>query len=371
MSCMFRNNGRRCAVLLAAAIFLTAALSSCGQEDASLDPGLVVPEEPNYQTTTVTVSDFTSTKKLPATPVHLDSAELTVEEDGAKFGEFLVETGDEVKAGDPLFTYTVDASHADLTAKELELDRVQNDYARQAESYANQIERMKDTLSLCVKGTTEYELASANLALLQSQYAQLGYQTEYQKGQIQQEIEDLEERLDVQTVKAPFSGSISRLETIHEGDLIESSTILCTMRSGDRLLLQVDNDPAFRYGDTVTVTAGLLSGADGYEGRVVTCGQILPGKVTERVTYIELTDPEAAERLSLATNGLIATANAVDLSGVLVLDNDAVTTKNERNSVTLWEDDTLKHRYITVGEAGVEETWIVGGLNEDQTVVVE
>ena len=368
---MFRNKLGGMSGVLAAALCLTVALSSCGKQEDSPDLSLVVPEAANYQTTTVTVGDFVSEKTLPATVVYLDSAELTVEESGAKFVEFLVERDQQVEAGDPILTYQVEGSQADLTEKKLRLQEVENDYARQSSGYQSQITRLKNSLAECTKGTTDYDLVNCNLKLVQSQANQLKLETAYQKEQLKKEIEEAAEKLDVQTLYAPFSGTVSLLASIAEGDLIENNLALCTMRSADRLLLQVENNPAFRYGDTVRIKAGLLSGAEGYEGRVVTCGRILPGKVSERVTYIELADSADVERLKLASGNLMVTADVVNLSDVLLLTNDAITTKNERDSVSLLEEDVLNQRYISVGSKGEEESWVIGGLEEGQTVVVD
>lgn len=366
---MFKS--KRSIALLLSSLLLGATLSACKEPVETIDLSLVAPKEANYQTVTLSAGDYVCEKRLRAVISYLDSAELRVEESGAKFGKFLVKNDQEVKEGDPLFTYTVEGSAADLTERELTLTKLQNDTSRHQSTLSTEMTRTSQTMKMVEKGSIDYQIAACQYELLQSQSNQLGHQLQYESGVLEKQIDDLEERLEVHTVKAPIDGKITQLATIREGDLIDTNLVLCAMHSGDRVLLELENDPAFRYGDVVQIEAGLLSGGKPYEGRVVSSGRILPAKVTDRKTYIELLDTEDAGRLQLAGQNLMVVANQVELENVLSVPISAIREQNGTTRITLLEDGTLKHRYVTVGAKSPTEEWIVAGLQEGQQAVIE
>ena len=124
-------------------------------------------------------------------------------DDNKTVDECFVEVGDEVKEGDPLFTYDTDALELTVSSAELEVEQIQNSIV----SYENQIKELEKEKK---KASSSDKLSYT----LQIQEAELNKaEAEYNLKQKQAEVARLKETMDETEVTAPVSGIVQSVNS--------------------------------------------------------------------------------------------------------------------------------------------------------------
>ena len=74
---------------------------------------------------------------------------------------------------------------------------------------------------------------------------------------------------------------------------------------------------------------------------------------------------------ALAKRKVAVTGNDVDLHNVLLVNRSAIKKDESRRYVYVLDGETVKKRYVVEGENNMSTTWILDGLTEGQTLILD
>lgn len=124
-------------------------------------------------------------------------------DDNKTVGECYVEVGDEVQAGDPLFSYDTDALELTVSSAELEVEQLQNSIVSY-ESQISELEKEKKKASSSDKLSYTLQIQEAELNKAEA---------EYNLKQKQAELERLKTSMSETEVTAPVSGIVQAVNS--------------------------------------------------------------------------------------------------------------------------------------------------------------
>ena len=354
----------------AAMLFMTAAfLGGCGgsEEEAPIGENLLAPEQVNYDTVQAEKGDYIRTAAGSVQIYYPVTADLCWDESEARFREFLVRKGDEVKAGDALAVFDIEVSRADREELSLTLTRTtQNLETGTAERLTAMEEANKK-----LEGLSGHELRIEQLGIekAQAEYEQFVYQTGQEIARLKEDLEEMDEKIADNTLTAPFDGVIDTIATCNEGDLVAKDMVIVSMYSTDSYYLVAEDSLGhLRYNMDVTVESGKGSNLKTYQGKVVASPTILPSSVPQGMALIELDGDVPPKELK---GTLRYQYNIEELQDVLLVDWSAVDNEQGKSYVYLLEDDMVQKRFVVPGLNNREKTWILDGLSEGQTVIAD
>ncbi|MCI9337255.1 MAG: hypothetical protein HFH93_06910 [Lachnospiraceae bacterium] len=357
---------KRTASFLAAAVFLTACAG--GEQEQNLyDETLLTPQQANYETAQAAEGEYIRTAGGSVHVYYPVTAELCWEESGARFREYLVKKGQEVKKGDALAVFDIEVSMADREELSLQLARTKERMEDGIEERLSAMEEAGEKL----QGLENFELRIAQLRIekAQAEYEQFVYQSEQEIARLSERLEELDERSANDTLFAPFDGVIDSIAICSEGDPMSKDTVMITMHAADKFYLAADDAAgSLRYNAEVTVEAGRRNDPKTYHGKVVAAPSVLPASAPQGMTLIELYEDVTEKELSGSPKYEF---RLEELQNVLLVDWKALSIENGKNFVYVLEDDTVRKRYVTPGLTNRQEAWILDGLKEGQTVIAD
>lgn len=359
--------------LLSLVLLTGMLLSSCSDPEAKeglLTDTMIRPEAANYETTTVRTGHYQAETSGTASVVYMVEASLSYKNSGAKYKETFVKNGNKVAAGDTLMTFEVQEIKSEKVTLELQLRRKREDYRTGKEARQKAIDAEKARAA----SLTSYDRQISQLQVekLQIEYDQFVYKTEREIGKLQQQIEDIDERLNDTSLVAPFDGIVSYVFSGTPGDNVTANKILVKIYSTDTVLFQVKTGASsLRYNMPVTLEYGKGDSMKSYTGHVVAAGNVMPDGLEQNKTLIKL-DQEID--MKTASNTLSATAQlkavTEDVRQILVADKDVLNETNEDAFVYILQDDIVHKRYVTVRENKGDTIWILDGVAAGQDLIL-
>lgn len=355
------------AVMLLVAVGAVTACADTEPEETLYSEKILAPEQANYDTVQVAEGDYVKTAGGSVRVYYPVTASLRWEEGDARFREFLVRKGQEVKKGDALVTFDIEVSRADREELSLLLTRTMEEMEAGKEERQAAMEEAREKL----EGLESYELRIAQLRIEKSQaeYEQFVYQSEQEIARLREKLEDLDGKIANDTLYAPFDAMIDSIAVCSEGDPVTKDMVMITMHATDRFYLVADDvSGRLRYNMEVTVEAGRRNEPKTYLGKVVATSSILPASVRNGQALIELYEDVTPKEL---TGSPKYQYHVEELENVLLVDWKAVDTENGKNFVYVLENDMVQKRYIVPGLNNREKAWILDGLEEGQTVIAD
>ena len=363
---MLRNNSKRFLLLIFVLILFPRA--SFATSDSLISQEMIQTESANYDTFTVEPVVYEKTSSGSVTEVYPYTYQLRFEQQGATFVEYLVRRGDEVKKGDVLAVFALEADEVSMTSNQLALKRMENSFSEGCLSRHQSIQEMKDQL---LETKDPYDQAILLLRIQRAEVAleQYIYQQELSIAKLQEEIAEAEEMLTQTTLISPFDGVIENIVFKREGDPISPTEALVTLYREDYLLLRVDNkDMDFRFGMNVKVEVGRNKNKTTLTGRVVGADTLLPQSRRTGYAYIQL-DPYDADEIRLtAPKAIVSTFY---LENVMVLPRKAVTLESGKYFVNQLIDGVPRKRFVNLVMQSTAGAWIIQGLNEGDIIVID
>ena len=344
-----------------------------GQENQLLDEGLQVPQEANYNTTEVFVGSYEKT--VQGTAGRGASIEFVTKEDlvwetkNARFQEILVREGDYVREGDVLAVFDLEADTVALKELELELTRAREELARGRQDY-------EDAIAEALEATKEEGMILERLRIAELKvekqriaYEKYVYQAEKNIAVLEEDLAELREEIEVNTLTAPFDGVISWVISYSKGDKVTAGAKLISMYSPNEFYLKTtDHVGTLGYKKTITMEAGNKNDRKTYEGQVISSPEILPGTVKQNFILIQL---EEGVRLDQLTGTVNYKARAEEMQDILLVKKNAISSENGKSYVYLLEDDIVKKRYVLTGIGNSDYTWILSGLEAGQKLILD
>ena len=174
----------------------------------------------------------------------------------------------------------------------------------------------------------------------------------------------------VTELRAPFAGEITDLTGRKVGDRLNAWEYMGRLTGQEPLLLQVNNTYGeFRLGETVSVTHGTARDRIEIQAQVVADHTLLGPELVASTAWLALEGISARDAIQ-AINPKV-TVHQQQIEDVLMLPRQAVIRQNQDFYVNLSTDSGIVRRYVQVGNWNSKDYWIVDGLEEGDTVVIE
>jgi multidrug efflux pump subunit AcrA (membrane-fusion protein) len=225
------------------------------------------------------------------------------------------------------------------------------------------------------KGKTE-ELKNDDLTIAelkiekqQAQYEQFLYQHEKEVRRIEQQIAALKEEAQAEVLTAPYDGIIEEVARLYEGDQVYNGQWLVSLYSTDRLLFKAEKAVnKLRYNMDVMVETGKGDTLKTYQGKVIAAPNILPLSLSQDMILIEL-DGEIEEAQLKA--GFRFRGISEDVQEILMVERGAIQQEDGKEYVYVLDGDMIQKRYVETALSASDAVWILDGLKEGQTLIVD
>jgi multidrug efflux pump subunit AcrA (membrane-fusion protein) len=371
MKYMGVNKKRALSCALAAAMLLTAGGCAQVAEQQStaqyIELGSITGS--GYRTAEAYTGDFEVPFSTNAQITCLKQERLYWENSEDRYGDLMVQEGQEVKKGDVLATFEVTSvSDADILERELAIQNAETSLAKVHTRYQEAIESKQESLKTLT--SYEYQIAELELEKLKSEYAQQVAETERQAETLRKSLQELRERKEGGRMIAPFDGRVQSVSrSFQKGNKVVAYETLIVLEDTSSRAICFVNNSAFG-------TVPYLSKVElydkwakkSYTGTVVSCAHVTGQKMDEVVVQPD----DAGIMLADSVGFLEVTGNLIRKSDVILVDSKAV--KKEGTSYyvfVLGENNSMQKVYISVGGENAGVTWVTEGLEPGQTVVLE
>lgn len=363
---MSRINGRRQLIgTLAAALLLLTTVSYAEEDILNVDE--LTPEQVNYKTEAVSLGVFEKTNSYTASEYYPLTYGVSFENSGAKFIEYAVARGDEVKKGDVLARFEITGSDVRMTSMELNLTRTEE---TTTEGVMERQEAIAQARAALAAENDAFEKKKKELSLrkLELELEQYRYRQEYSIESQKQALEEEKERRSENVLLAPIDGVVSDLSLKKADDAVLSGEVLVTISSKDVMLLKVDNaNYGLRYNMPVKVTSGNNAQRVELTGRVVAADDSIAQKERTGQAYI-LLDPYDS---SVKLRTLQVTAPTLRVENVLISKRGTATSENGKYYVTKLVDGMVQKRYVTLAMQNTTNVWFLSGVSEGETLIID
>ena len=370
---MLRNDKRKC-FLKAVGLFVASAMCcmGCGKEKEQEAPVLqqevlLTYNEANYKTTQVRMGDYQKVSTGSASVIYLVHDNLAWEYGEVSFAECLVKSGQTVKQGDVLMRFEAQEDRVQLETLRIQLERIR-------EAFEEEKVKMLEDLQTA-KGKAE-ELKDEDLTIAelkiekqQAKYEQFLYEHEKEVRQIEAQIASVKEEAREEVLIAPYDGVVEDVAGLHEGDRVYNGQWLVSLYSTDRMFIKADKaGDKLRYNMDVTIETGKNETLKSFQGKVVAAPNILPTSVSQDLILIELDQEITEEQLTGIPRfrGI-----SEDVQDILMVERGAIQYESGKEYVYVLDGDTVCKRYVVTALSSSEAVWLLDGLEEGQTLIVD
>lgn len=203
---------------------------------------------------------------------------------------------------------------------------------------------------------------------MQISYEQYVYLTEQEIGEKQENINTKESNINNNKLLAPFDGVISKVVSYNSGDRVTVGRALISMYSTEEFFIQVkESGEQFSYNMAVSFEVEKDGQSTQIEGRVVSLPNILPGELSQSQVWIQVDNSMAADLLQGQWKYKCETKK---ISDVLLVDPSAVNIESGNRYVYVLENGIAKKRYIIQGFSNGNEVWVIDGLSNGQSLIL-
>ena len=349
-------------VLAAAALTLALVLAGCGKEETAV-----------YVQKVANINGISTTDRFSGMVVSENLTEVKKDEDKA-VAELHVREGQDVKEGDPLFTY--DTDKLQLSADKLDLEREQlNSSLEDYQTQIGQLERERDKVSANKKLQYTIQIQTAQVSLKE---AELNLKTK------EAELKKAQELLENATVASPIAGriqSINESGTDNQGNPVAYITIQQTgsyrvrgtigelqqgaIAQGDRIRMISRVDASKTWLGTVTLVDYENPLKNDDSNRYMMSSSDSSNTASKYPFYVEL---DSIEGLIMGQHLYMERyVEGEDTSGVIV--SSAYICYEDDGSAYVWAENSrskLEKRSITLGDynENTDNYQVADGLSE-------
>lgn len=300
---------------------------------------------------------------------------ITCDFNNARLVSVNVKKGETVKKGDIIARFTIEYNESDLTSLESELSIFEKQHKAGLLSYKNGVaiaeSQLRDIQDEYEKNPSDYlriQVAKAEIQLKKAKATLDFYEYENSRKirSLERSIEDFKQRIEDDTVYAPFDGIIGNIDYLPVGNIITPGSSICYMYATDSVWIATNSDISngMRYNAPAEIEISVPK--ETYSGRIITAPDVF-GNHTGRVVII----PDSP--IEIDTNNrlrrITVKASRYSLENVLTLPSKVIYNEDGKRFVYLYEDGFSKKRYVTLGLSALNTVQILDGLSEGQWVV--
>lgn len=291
--------------------------------------------------------------------------------------EVLVQEGDHVDAGAPLFTYDVESMQLELAQGNVEIERMQNEISS-SQQQISQLESEKKNASADDQLSYTTQIQS-----LQTDIAKTQYDIKTKKI----ELEKLQNTIDHATITSDIAGTVQSLKTTEQLQSEGGDVLMKVMSDGEfRVKCNANEQNVYMLSKDEAMTAHSRINDDTWSGTISEISSeaetssnnnnMYYGSSDEMTTtskypfYVKL---DSGEGLMLGQHLLVTpeVGSTVEKSGIWLY-QDYVLTDDDGGSYVWAADDKgrLEKRKVTLGESdeSMGDCEIASGLSEDDLI---
>ena len=293
---------------------------------------------------------------------------LSFDQTGAKFLEFTVKTRDVVKKGDVLARFTTEKREAEYTQLSLDLQRAEEQFADGVREREAAIEAKRAALNAAAD-EYEKEILSLTVQKLETELKQYKHRQQRSINQKSEALAKERERRTTDVLVSPVDGVVQDYAFKRVDDAVMPGETLITVVSGESVLYLAENQTlSLRYNMPVRVK---VEGQDDVylSGRVVAADDAIPRDERTGYALIEL-DPYDEKKYKLSDSPFLI-AESTYVGDVLLVPNKAVEQEGDKWYVEKITDGVLQKRYVEPAYNNGQNTWILSGVEEGETLILD
>lgn len=352
-------------ICLLSACMLTSCTLLPEEETVRTAPQVRTYTRPEYNTIQVERGDLINMAKVGCNYVPVQTASLSFQMDDEFIDRCMVQTGDNVAEGQLLAQLQLGDLEARISAAENEIAVLKLQMEHEQKKYDLALQRLKITTAQLDAPEKKEAFEQAEESFVQRLHAMqdsLTYKELSLKG--------LQKKLDQRQIRAPFSGTITRVTDFEEGDRSEFGVSVITLVDSTRSIFRASTEHwnHFVPGDSHVITVK----KEPYEAVVVSAQELgLKEPVREKgkksYVYFALTQPSFELK-----DGDTGTVEIVldERLNVLYVPAKAVTTADGKPIVYYVREDGMKaYKYVEPGMTINACTEILSGLEDGERVI--
>ncbi|MCR5255561.1 MAG: hypothetical protein K6D96_06470 [Acetatifactor sp.] len=305
------------------------------------------------------------TRKFYSPIVYFD-----VENKKAKFGEYMVDFGDEVNKGDVLATCYTDVDDIAIEEAGINLQHINDDYAVYLANHEKELKKFEEDYKYTYDGTAK-SIMDVERKQMSLDHERTVRDFENRIQNATKSLNDLTKVGSVYEIKAPVSGVVYMASKNTPGDSVKYGTYICHIIDSDEVYTETDKQAdRFGYGSKM-----IISTPDGDVDASVVSGGMwgLYGNLDESKVVFKLSD---SSEVSLwdsfrRSTSMTLKGNVVSVDNVIVLPVNAVETDDDGGYYVkvLNDDGTLTKTGFIPGGSSASEYWVLEGLTPGMKIV--
>ena len=285
-----------------------------------------------------------------------------------------VEDGDHVKAGDPLFTYDIEAMELELSQGEVEIERMQNEISSSEQQIA-QLESEKYNASADDQLTYTTQIQSLETEIAKTKY-------DIKTKEI--ELEKLKKTIKNATVKAEISGTVQSLKTVEQLQSDGSDVIMkimsdgefrvkCTISEQNMYMIYTDQSATVHSRIDDTVWSGTITEIGTEAESNQNNMYYMEDEMTTASKYPFYITLDSSDGLMLGQHIVVTPeqSSTIEKSGIWLYSDYVIT--DEDGDSFVWaagSGDKLEKRKVEIGQSDemMGDCEIVSGLEDDDMI---
>lgn len=307
--------------------------------------------------------------------VRFSEEDIVCDLDNAYFIENYVSPGDIVNEGDPIATFRIDYSVAELERLQAELKITEDSTERREASARASVESAKNALAE-IDAADARAVRRAELALERAelQLEATLISCENAVTAAEEALAEYEEKISEDTVYAESGGIVTSVEFMTEGTQVWRGRRLCSIVSYDEVSIVCDSNVAgaARHGQSATISARMFDGV--IETTIVDApmnrGAEL-GSFTLRLDENFIREmSETAMQDQRALGAVTVTLERFRVDDVTIIPTDALRSEDGSFFVYVLRDGELRKRYVEIGLMDTDNAQVLAGIEPGEQISV-
>lgn len=358
---------KKLCVCLLSACLLTSCTLLPEEETVRTAPVVRTYTRPEYNTVQAERGDLINLAKISCNYVPVQTVTLAFQMDDEYVDRFMVQTGDSVTKGQLLAQLQLGDLEARIAATENEIAVLELQMEYEQKQYDLELKRLKittDQMDVQEKQKAYEQAEESYLQLMQSLRDSLTYK--------ELALKALQKKLDQRQIRAPFSGTVTRVAAFEEGDKSEFGISVITLVDSTRSIFRASTEHWDRFapGDSYLVTVK----KENYEAVVVSAQELgleEPARVEGKKSYVYFALTQPSFDLKDGDSGTMEIVLDERLN-TLYVPAAAVTAADGKPIVYYVREDGMKaYKYVEPGVTINGFTEILSGLEEGESVIVK
>lgn len=364
---MSKVNAKKLLTLLLSVTLLALPVMAAGQQDL-IDPQQLTQQQISYKTTQVQTGSFIKELSTTGSAYYPMTYYASFAGSNAKFAEYTVAVGDTVKVGDVLARFSVETDDIAITRLERQLARAEEEVEAGILQRREVIAALKKEIAGLADGA-EKEKKEITLQKLKTELERYEYTQQRSLDAQQQALDALYDQRENNVLLAPADGVITELVQKKAEETVSAGEALAVIVCEDVVLLRVGNPfGELRYHMPVQVTVGRANSQTVLTGTVVSADNVIAQSAQTGYAYVQL-NLSASQNVNLDNPGIVAAS--MQLDNVLLVDRSAIHAENGRFYVNKLSNGVVQKRYILIGMQNAEYAWVMDGVTEGETLIVD